>query len=215
MYRKTILTLILGLCGILCYADDDGRLLEKDEPIKFVIGDGMHSPSADVYDDWNNYSVHTRVMDIPEEYEINLDGYHHPLHNETELLSPFGRRIARNHNGVDIRAEVTDTVYSAFDGKVRYAAYNAGGYGNLVVVRHYNGLETYYSHLSKIGVRQNEYVNAGQPLGIAGRTGRATCVHLHFETRFCGIPINPENLINLKKKDTIYDTYKFVRGKKR
>ena len=203
------------LCGFLCHAESDGRLLEKDEPIKFVIGDYMFSPSSNVYDDWNNHSVHTKVMDIPDEYEIDLDGYHHPLHNEGELLSPFGKRVARNHNGVDIRAAVTDTVYAAFDGKVRYAAYNTGGYGNLVIIRHYNGLETYYSHLSRIDVMQNEYVDAGQPLGVAGRTGRASCVHLHFETRFCGLPINPESLISIKRGETIYDTYKFVKDKKR
>ena len=215
MYRRKILILIMVLCGIFCNADDGSLVIDNEEPVKFVIGDDMFSPSAEVYDDWNNYRVHTFVSNVPEEYEIDMSEYHHPLHNNNELISPFGKRLSGTHKGVDIRATLQDTVYAAFDGKVRYAAYNAGGYGYLVVVRHYNGLETYYAHLSRINVTQNQFVIAGEALGTAGRTGRASCVHLHFETRFCGVPINPEEIISIEKGIVLDDIYKFKKKSKK
>ena len=203
------------LSGLCCSANDGSPLEKKEEPIKFVIGDYPLSPSAGEYDDWNNYQVHAKVMDVPEEFDIEMNGYTHPLDNENKLSSPYGKRLGRNHNGVDIRASLKDTVYAAFEGKVRFSSYNAGGYGLLVVIRHYNGLETYYGHLSKLLVNQNEYVHSGQPIGIAGSTGRSSGVHLHFETRFCGLPINPQKMIDIKKKEPIAEVYKFIKSKDR
>ena len=214
MYRLKILGLILVFFGLFCSANDGSPLEKKEEPIKFVIGDVPLSPSAGEYDDWNTNQVHTFVRDVSEEFDIELDGYTHPLEGEHEFLSPFGKRIARNHNGVDIRASIQDIVYAAFNGKVRYAAYNTGGYGYVVVIRHYNGLETYYGHLSRLMVMPNQYVESGHPIGMAGTTGRSSCVHLHFETRFCGIPINPENLIDFENNDVRTDIYKFIKSKK-
>ena len=213
MYRLKILGIILTFFSLICSAND-GSPLEKEEPIKFIIGDVLLSPSAGEYDDWNTNQVHTFVRDVSEEFVIELDGYTHPLEGEHEFLSSFGKRIARNHNGVDIRASIQDTVYAAFDGKVRYAAYNTGGYGYLVVIRHYNGLETYYGHLSRLMVMPNENVQSGHPIGMAGSTGRSSCVHLHFETRFCGLPIDPEKLIDIKKGEPIVNVYKFIKNKK-
>lgn len=203
------------LSGLCCSANDGSPLEKKEEPIKFVIGDYPLSPSAGEYDDWNNYQVHAKVMDVPEEFDIEMDGYTHPLDNENELSSPYGKRLGRNHNGVDIRASLKDTVYAAFEGKVRFSSYNAGGYGLLVVIRHYNGLETYYAHLSKQLVNQNEHVHSGQPIGIAGSTGKSSGVHLHFETRFCGLPIDPQKMIDIKKKEPIVEVYKFIKSKDR
>ncbi len=211
MYRLKILGIILTFFSLICSAND-GSPLEKEEPIKFVIGDYPLSPSAGEYDDWNNFQVHSIVRNIPDEFDIELDGYTHPLKGEHEFLSPYGKRIARNHYGVDIRATLQDTVYAAFDGKVRYSSYNTGGYGYVIVIRHYNGLETYYAHLSRLMVFPNEYVNSGQPIGMAGTTGRSSCVHLHFETRLCGKAINPEELIDFKNSDVLYDVYKFLKN---
>ncbi len=193
---------------------NDGSPLVKEEPIKFVIGDYPLSPSAGEYDDWNNYQVHSKVMDIPEEFDIEMEGYTHPLCKENKVSSSYGKRYGRNHNGVDIKASTNDTVYSAFDGKVRFSSYNAGGYGLLVVIRHYNGLETYYGHLSRLLVVPNEHVKSGQPIGMAGSTGRSSGVHLHFETRFCGLSINPEELIDFENIEVLQKVYKFVKGKK-
>jgi hypothetical protein len=94
-----------------------------------------------------------------------------------------------------------DMIYASWSGKVRYAKFNKGGYGNLVVIRHYNGLETFYAHLSKILVLPNQDVVAGEPIGLGGNTGRSFGPHLHFEVRFYDIPINPEHIIDFAKKD--------------
>lgn len=124
---------------------------------------------------------------------------------EGEFLSPFGYRGRRIHAGVDIRLNAGDPVGAAFDGVVRMARYYSG-YGNCVVIRHFNGLETLYGHLSKILVAVNQFVNAGDVVGLGGRTGRATCNHLHFETRFKGKPFNPKQLIDFNTFSLIRDT---------
>lgn len=214
MNKKIVLFLIVMICGINCSADNDSIMTEINKRGKIIIGDALNpSPSSDVYEDWNNYSIHTKVTYPPKEYDIDLSDYHNPLHNSREIISPYGKRIARNHNGVDIRASLSDTVYAAFDGKVRFAAYNTGGYGFVVVIRHYNGLETYYAHLSRLGIMPNEYVYAGQAIGMAGTTGRSSCVHLHFETRFCGKPIDPQEMIDIKEGVPLYEKYRFVKKK--
>lgn len=116
------------------------------------------------------------------------------------ITSRFGWRHGRNHNGIDIDLETGDTVKSAFDGKVRYAQMHDGGFGNLIIIRHYNGLETYYAHNSKILVAPNQEVKAGEPISLGGNTGRSTGSHLHFEVRFYDNPINPEHLFNFEEK---------------
>jgi len=134
-----------------------------------------------------------------------------------KLLSPFGYRGRHFHAGMDIKLNHGDTVVCAFDGKVRMAKYYHG-YGNTVVVRHANGLETLYGHLSKINVKVNQDVKAGELIGLGGRTGRASCDHLHFETRFNGEPFNPRQFIDLDNfalyKDTLLITnHTFGRAK--
>jgi len=115
------------------------------------------------------------------------------------VTSRFGWRRGRMHNGTDIDLTTGDTVRAAWGGKVRYAKYNTGGFGNLVVVRHHNGLETFYAHLDKNLVVPNQIVEAGEPLGLGGNTGHSYGSHLHFEVRFYDIPIDPENLIDFSK----------------
>jgi len=122
-----------------------------------------------------------------------------------QLLSPFGYRGRRVHSGVDIKLNLYDSVGAAFDGIVRMARYYHG-YGNCVVVRHYNGLETLYGHLSKIKVKVNQEVKAGELIGLGGRTGRASCNHLHFETRFRGQAFNPKQLIDFENYTLLRDT---------
>jgi hypothetical protein len=122
-----------------------------------------------------------------------------------KLLSPFGYRGRHFHAGMDIKLNHGDTVVCAFDGKVRMAKYYHG-YGNTVVVRHSNGLETLYAHLSKIKVRVNQEVKAGDLVGLGGRTGRASCDHLHFETRYNGEPFNPKQFIDMANYELYKDT---------
>jgi hypothetical protein len=116
------------------------------------------------------------------------------------ITSRYGYRHGRNHNGIDIDLETGDTVKAAFDGKVRYAQMHDGGFGNLVIIRHYNGLETYYAHNEKLLVAPNQEVVAGEPISLGGNTGRSTGSHLHFEVRFYDNPINPEHLFNFQDK---------------
>jgi murein DD-endopeptidase MepM/ murein hydrolase activator NlpD len=117
---------------------------------------------------------------------------------EKKTTSGFGRRHSSQHKGIDIPLKTGDAVVSAFDGKVRYAKYNSGGFGYLVIVRHVNGLETYYAHLSKIKVKPNQVIKAGELLGLGGSTGRSYSPHLHFEVRYNHHAFNPEKIFDLE-----------------
>lgn len=129
---------------------------------------------------------------------IDEGEYAFPLPNG-KVISPYGGR-RRNHTGTDIKTCANDTIVSAFDGIVRMAKPFAA-YGNVIVVRHYNGLETIYSHNSKNLVKPGERVKAGQPIALTGRTGRATTEHLHFETRINGVHFNPNIVFNFKRRE--------------
>lgn len=126
--------------------------------------------------------------------EIGKNAFSFPLPG-ARFLSPYGTRRGRNHTGVDIKTFANDTVRAAFDGIVRIAG-RTKGYGNVVVIRHYNGLETVYGHHSRLLVKAGEKVKAGTPVGLEGRTGRATTEHLHFETRINGQYFDPAILID-------------------
>lgn len=130
--------------------------------------------------------------------DSGYDDFHMPV--DGAVISTFKWRGRRFHYGIDIDLETGDTVRSAFSGRVRYAKYNKSGFGNLVIVRHHNGLETYYAHFSKILVSPNQMVTAGEVLGLGGETGRATGSHLHFEVRFYDNALNPEEVIDFKAK---------------
>ncbi len=138
------------------------------------------------------------------------DKFHMPV--DGAITSHFGWRRGRNHNGTDLDLNTGDTVYAAWSGKIRYSKYNTSGFGNLVVIRHDNGLETFYAHLSKLLVVPNQIVRAGDPIGLGGNTGHSYGSHLHFEVRFYDIPINPEKLIDFKKKEVIDENLLVHRG---
>lgn len=158
--------------------------------------------SSDVYNTWVTNRAHPyKQEDVPESYRIDLRGFHMPTPSRN-VTSRFGYRAAfkRVHKGLDIKVCTGDTIVAAFDGKVRVVRYDAGGYGNYIVIRHNNGLETIYGHLSKQLVAGNEMVKAGDPIGLGGNTGRSFGSHLHFETRLAGEAINPELLFNFPHK---------------
>lgn len=142
-------------------------------------------------------------------FNDNSTGFVMPV--EGTFLSPFGYRGRRVHSGVDIKLEEGDPVSVAFDGVVRMAR-KYSGYGNCIVVRHYNGLETLYGHLSKIKVNVNQPVSAGDIIGLGGHTGRASCNHLHFETRFQGKAFNPKQLIDFATNSLVADTFLVTRS---
>lgn len=139
---------------------------------------------------------------IEDEYALilvdTLADYHYPFTGNISYRSKFGMRRGRRHQGVDLHLRTGDPVYATFPGKVRHARYNSGGYGNLVIIRHANGLETYYAHLSSMNVSEEDWVEAGDVIGLGGSTGRSSGPHLHFETRFKGFPIDPEWIIDFK-----------------
>lgn len=118
----------------------------------------------------------------------------HPF--KGKVTSRYGWRRSRWHKGIDIKLDIGDPVYAAFDGVVRLQRYNGGGYGNYVVIRHENGLETLYGHLSEAIVIRNQIVQAGDIIGFGGSTGRSTGPHLHFETRLLGQAFDPERIID-------------------
>jgi len=131
----------------------------------------------------------------------NGDRFVFPLRNFR-----FLRGYKSYHSGLDLGTAAGDSVFCAFSGKVRYAEHHRNGYGKLVIVRHYSGLETFYAHLSKILVEPDEYVAAGQCLGLVGNTGRATANHLHFETRFRDRSFDPLRILSLENKYLTADT---------
>lgn len=175
---------------------------------EIIMSDSRETmPSADLYDyTWNTHNVAAKTEVVPNNYKIDLRNFSMPI-KQKFITSNFGKRWNRNHNGIDIKAYLGDTIYAAFDGKVRVSRYNEGGYGKFIVIRHYNGLETVYAHLSKQLVTVNQEVKARQPIGLAGNTGRSTGTHLHFETRFCGIPINPREFFSFEMQDITSDFY--------
>jgi murein DD-endopeptidase MepM/ murein hydrolase activator NlpD len=117
------------------------------------------------------------------------------------------RGFTYSHKGLDIKLNKGDTIKAAFDGVVRYAKYNRGGFGNLVIIRHYNGLETYYGHLAKIHVKVNEVVKSGDHIALGGSTGRSRGPHLHFEVRYKDIPLDPLRMIDFDHQILIANTF--------
>ena len=178
---------------------------------KQIRAEQSEYPTLSLYPNWNNQYVHAYGNAIiPDTYTIDLTGFHMPTPS-TKITSPFGPRWRRMHNGLDLKVNIGDTIVAAFDGKVRIVKYERRGYGKYVVIRHDNGLETVYGHLSKQLVEENQLVKAGEVIGLGGNTGRSTGSHLHFETRFLGIAINPIYMFDFPKQDIVADTYTFRR----
>lgn len=177
-------------------------------------------PGMDIYGQWNDRDPNARAVglagvDTVLQLKLAGDGpgeeFRVPV--PPVVTSRYGWRNGRNHNGIDLDLEVWDTVRAAFPGVVRFAS-TFGGFGRLVVVRHYNGLETCYAHLHRIKVKPGDVVSSGQLVGLGGSSGHSTGSHLHFETRFRGVPIDPAHLIDFTTGELICDTLvlKHVRG---
>lgn len=165
------------------------------------------SPADELYQDWDNTYAH-RETALPDSFRIDLRGFCMPTPSRV-ITSNFGARWGRQHKGLDIKVYIGDTIRAAFDGKVRVVKYEHRGYGKYVVIRHPNGLETIYGHMSKYLVAENQEVRAGDPIGLGGNTGRSTGSHLHFETRLCGVALNPAIMFDFVNQDVVADTYNF------
>lgn len=159
--------------------------------------------------DWNEEHVRLKAVPIPFVNDslrliLNKDNFIFPVKNG-KVISEYGVRHGRMHTGTDIKQRLNDTVVACFDGVVRLAR-QYGGYGKVVVVRHPNGLESVYSHLNRIKVKPKQLVKAGQMVGLAGRTGRATTEHLHFELRFLYEHFNTRKAIDYTTESLFSDT---------
>ena len=168
-------------------------------------------PEIDIYtESWNSQAVNPYAgMDVADNIRIDVSEYSMPVPGY--ITSPYGyrKRFRRQHKGVDLKLHVGDTVRAAFSGKVRLTRYDRRGYGYYVIVRHHNGLETVYGHLSKFLVKPNQDIKVGEPIALGGNTGRSTGPHLHFETRYMGYPINPMAIFDFPNQTTHTDFYTF------
>jgi len=197
------------------YIVEDSAWMSSDDTIAYYYDEGEFIipgmlPEYDFYAFWDTLHVDAYRFDLRKLQEIipltvlEMDcDFAMPIYGRTN--SPFGWRHGRPHTGIDLQLRTGDSVYAAFDGVVRMSKYY-NGYGNCVVVRHYNGLETLYAHLSKLDVNPGTLVNAGQLLGLGGSTGHSTGPHLHFEIRFLGRPLNPSAVIDFPNETVKVDT---------
>lgn len=167
-----------------------------------VFGEYWGSQSVNPYDD----------AAIPEVMDIDVSEYFHPITGRVTSNYGYRPRFGRIHKGIDLKLNVGDTVRAAFSGKVRLTRFQRGGYGYYVVIRHDNGMETVYGHLSRFLVKPDQWVKAGEPIALGGNTGRSTGPHLHFETRYMGIAINPTAIIDFENGVTHKDVFTFEKA---
>ena len=172
-------------------------------------------PADELYgSNWENRWVDpfrgAAKVNFPDSFAIDCSSFVYPIAIDSmaRITSKYGPR-RRMHKGIDLKVLKGDTIRAAFNGKVRIKAFERRGYGYYVVLRHPNGLETIYGHLSKILVEENQIVRAGETIGLGGNTGRSTGSHLHFETRFLGQAINPAEIIDFENGVPHQDTYVF------
>lgn len=188
--------------------DRRAKKLDSIEVKSFIDRENIQSPAAQLYgDQWDNQYAH-RATELPDSFVIDLRHFCMPTPSRV-VTSNFGSRWGRQHKGLDIKVYIGDTIRAAFSGKVRVVRYEAGGYGNYIVIRHPNGLETIYGHLSKQLVKENQTVRVGEPIALGGNTGRSTGSHLHFETRLCGVALNPALFFDFRNQDVTGDQYVF------
>ena len=176
-------------------------VLFNDNTWRYVLAEDYRNDPEVFNDHWDMSAIHA-YKDVPldslaEATAIrlvdSLESYHYPYVGR--ITSRYGPRKGRAHQGIDLGLKTGDPIYATFDGKVRMSKY-AGDYGNLVIIRHNNGLETYYAHLSQRDVEPGDWVVAGQQIGLGGSTGRSTGPHLHYEVRYRGQSFDPERLVD-------------------
>jgi len=202
------------------FPDDDKKNKEnkqkREDTVKFVINqeslldlsetpdtNQILFPSHDLYSSWDSNIAHPYNFDEIFKCDsviltlIQFNDNNFVLPYRGNLTSLFGWRKYRPHYGTDIDLETGDEVVSAFDGMVRLAKYYQG-YGNCVIIRHNNGLETVYAHLSRILVESGQKLDAGTIIGLGGNTGHSYGSHLHFEIRYLGQALDTQDFIDFE-----------------
>ena len=197
-------TLILG-CDMdvlprkIIVRTKDGDVMYKIAP-QFMLDTTLmtHHPADSIYRNiWTDERVNpygTLFDSIKDDVHISMEGFRLPAPGY--VTSSFGWRKNRMHKGTDIKVQVGDSIRAAWGGQIRIVGWDPRGYGYFVVVRHDNGLETVYGHLSRPLVDEYEMVPSGYVLGLGGNTGRSTGSHLHFEIRYLGEAIDPAKVID-------------------
>ncbi len=173
------------------------------------IRDKAYAQNERTYtDNWNTgslFAYDTHYSELPAIIDIELvdrfENFHYPY--KARVHSKYGVRGRRQHQGVDLSLKTGDPVYAPINGRVRISEWNRGGYGNLIIIRHDNELETSYGHLSERLVAEGDWVEAGQIIGFGGSTGRSSGPHLHFETRYHGHCFDPEWIFDFEN-GTLY-----------
>ena len=190
----------------------DMALKELNEKAELEARENLMFPADELYGEWTNEWVNPfrgKKVDMPDSCVIDCSAFVLPIDTMIRVTSKYGPRRRRMHKGVDLKVQIGDTIRAAFDGKVRIKNFERRGYGYYLVVRHPNGLETVYGHLSKFLVGVNDIVHAGDPIALGGNTGRSTGSHLHFETRFLGQALNPADIIDFESCAPHQDQYVF------
>ncbi|MBI2279182.1 MAG: peptidoglycan DD-metalloendopeptidase family protein [Bacteroidetes bacterium] len=199
----------------------ENRLNEHDYYITLTnFYEDTPIPSNSMYRNWNtehispyddelsanDTNIFLTLVDIE-----NLCDFVMPIQNPV-ITSNYGYRSGRNHNGIDLDLQVWDPVVASFDGMIRIALKHPS-FGRVVVIRHYNGLETIYAHLHRLKVKPGDIVEAGQIIGLGGSSGRSTGSHLHYELRFKGKPLNPKHIISFKENKLISESLELRKQK--
>lgn len=179
--------------------------------------EALRFPADELYgSNWDTCWVNpfrSKDVNIPDSFDIDCRAFCIPVDGNLKITSKYGPRRRRMHRGIDLKVQVGDTIRSSFSGKVRIKGFERRGYGYYLVIRHPNGLETIYGHLSKFLVSENDVVKTGQAIALGGNTGRSTGSHLHFETRFLGQALNPSDLIDFEKGTPHQEFYTLQKGK--
>lgn len=221
--HKTIVLAALLITGSVCAQDMIPAKVSPVMQMEMVaipahlnpgLSVDLDNPAAFLYPEWSNEYVHKfDSFELPDTVIISMKGYVMPT-DSTRITDKYGYRPRRGraHLGLDVKVRTGDTIRAAFDGKVRISRYERRGYGHYLVIRHPNGLETVYGHLSKKLVNENDIVHAGDPIGLGGNTGRSTGSHLHFETRILGNAVNPAYMFDFPNQKAVTDYYVYTKN---
>jgi len=225
-FKKILFTSIILTYSIFLHAQED--VYKKLEPVYLYetandsidIASNFYSfydslavffEDDTLYDSFDNEIIHYPKVDFSKKTDTTIIELTDPSKNSFyvnpnngEITSQFGLRHRKYHYGTDINLETGDSVLSAFDGMVRITKLSSS-YGYVIVIRHMNGLETLYAHLSQINVSTDQFIKAGDLIGLGGNTGHSRGSHLHFEIRYLGAPINAEDIIDFGKRKLISD----------
>lgn len=207
-------TIYSGKDTLVIFANKTWEFIENANT-KMLFNASVYKHAKQKYkwiDKWDTATIHHYGNDLSAMIDTVtiplLDSAHSKfvMPHDGIVTSSYKQRGKRFHYGTDVNLNTGDTLKACFDGVVRFVGYSAGGYGNLVIIRHYNGLESYYGHLDQYLVRPNQEINAGEVLGLGGNTGHSTGSHLHFELRFFGNALDPEKVVDFAKKELISDS---------